>query len=54
MNTNKRGVLGPREMAATDIQEKMGGCAHLTDPGHRAGQVPGTAGLQRPRNKDVG
>lgn len=45
VSTNKRGVLGPREVAATD--------AHLTGPGHRAGQVPWAAGLQGPRNKDV-
>lgn len=25
MNTNERGVLGPRGVAATDVQEKMGG-----------------------------
>ena len=25
MNTNERGVLEPREVAATDVQETMGG-----------------------------
>ena len=30
-----------------------GGRAPLTDPGHRAGQIPRVAGHQGPRNEDV-
>lgn len=52
MSTEESCVLGPREVRAAVVQEKMGGVP-LTGPGYKARQVLGVARLQGPRDEDV-
>ena len=48
VNTNERGVLGPREVAATDVQEKMGGVPTSQTQGTEQVRFPGRPGSSIP------
>jgi hypothetical protein len=54
VNTEERVVLGPREVRAADIQEKMGGHSLFASPSHRAGGIANLARLQGLQDEDMG
>ena len=54
MNTNERGVLGPREVAATDVQEKMGGVPTSQTQGTEQVRFPGRPDTRVPAMRMAG
>ena len=46
--TDEKGVLGPRELGAADVQEKMGGVARSQAQGTEQVMFPGWPGSRSP------
>ena len=48
VSTDEKGVLGPRELGAADVQEKMGGVARSQAQGTEQFRFPGRPGSRAP------
>ena len=48
VSTDEKGVLGPRELGAADVQEKMGGVARSQAQGTEQVRFPGRPGSSIP------
>ena len=48
VSTDEKGVLGPRELGAEDVQEKMGGMTHLQAQGTEQFRFPGRPASRAP------
>ena len=48
VSTDEKGVLGPRELGAADVQEKMGGVARSQAQGTEQVRFPGRPGSRAP------